>query len=223
LCAANRPNPAVNEFVGAIERLRYDQLVIRNQEHHGLIKRVLGDAYLALALQQLRIEENVAGSCHVHATLTESGKSLEVDGNGVGAVDAMFAALLTRYGAEYRSLQTVSLVGFSVSAAMETKQAQSGVDAMGSVVIDVQNSEGQRFSFQESSRSVTLSSARAVLSIVEYFVNSERAFIMLDTARRDAIERNREDLVSRYTAEMAELVESTSYTEVIDKIRKRMR
>ena len=39
-------------------------------------------------------------------------------------------------------------------------------------------------------------------------------------ARRDALARGREDLVARYTAEMAEVVESTSYAEVIENIRK---
>jgi LeuA allosteric (dimerisation) domain len=210
------------------EHLRYHEAVNPNQEHQGLITRVLGDAYVSLKLHKLIIEESnggndaTSGSCKVTATITERDKQSDVEGAGVGAVDAMFTGLLSRYGAEYPSLRTLSLVGFSVSAAMETKKAQSGVDAMGTVVIDVQNSEARRFSFQESSRSVTLSSARCVLSIVEYFVNSERAFIMLDKARRDASERNREDLVSRYTAEMVEIVECTSYTEVIASIRKRM-
>jgi hypothetical protein len=38
-------------------------------------------------------------------------------------------------------------------------------------------------------------------------------------ALKDARERNRSDLVQRYTNTMAMLVENTSYSEVIDKIR----
>ena len=44
-----------------------------------------------------------------------------------------------------------------------------------------------------------------------------------DAARfRDAIARGREDLVARYTAELSEVVESTSYAEVIANIRKEL-
>ena len=63
--------------------------------------------------------------------------------------------------------------------------------------------------------SVTTSTARAVLACVQYFVNAERAFLTLQNAREDAIARGREDLVARYTAEMAEVVQSTSYAQVV--------
>ena len=61
-----------------------------------------------------------------------------------------------------------------------------------------------------------------MLACVQYFVNAERAFLTLHNARRDAMARCREDLVARYTAEMAEVVESTSYAEVIANIRREM-
>ncbi|MCA9547300.1 MAG: hypothetical protein KC613_23015, partial [Myxococcales bacterium] len=53
----------------------------------------------------------------------------------------------------------------------------------------------------------------------EYFVNSERAFVMLHRALLDAKGRHRADLVEQYTSKLAELVNSTSYSEVIQKIR----
>ena len=105
---------------------------------------------------------------------------------------------------------------------MESKKAQAGVDAVGRVTLDVTNSEGRHFSFTDASRSVTTSTARAVLACVQYFVNAERAFLTLHNARRDALARGREDLVARYTAEMAEVVEATSYAEVIANIRKEL-
>ncbi len=194
----------------------------RTIEHQPLIARVLGDAYLPLRLTRLTVEEAVDEKCRVKVVLTEHAKVVEAEGEGVGVVDAIFAALLGRYGREYASLKTLTVSGFSVVANLDSKCGQNGVDAAGTIVIDVCNSEGNRFSFSDTSRSVTLSTARAVVAVVEYFVNSERAFITLDKARRDAMDRNRDDLVTRYTAEMAELVESTSYTEVIEAIRKRM-
>jgi hypothetical protein len=205
-----------------LQRSRYDERVQRNMEHQPLIARVLGDAYITLRLARLTVDEAVDAQCRVKVVVLEGAKEVEVEGEGVGVVDAIFAGLLNRYGREYASLKTLALAGFSVSANIESKRGQSGVDAAGTIVIDVCNSEGNRFSFSDTSRSVTSSTARAVLSVVEYFINSERAFIMLDKARRDAIDRNRDDLITRYTAEMAELVESTSYTDVIQSIRSRL-
>jgi len=58
--------------------------------------------------------------------------------------------------------------------------------------------------------------------VVEYFVNAERAFVTLSHARKDALARGRADLVARYTAELAEVVRSTSYAEIIDTLRKEL-
>ena len=190
------------------------------QEHLPLIRRILGANYLELALHRLAVEDTPSDGTTVRATVTERGAAVEVEGKGVGVVDARYSGLLGRYASEYQSLTSIQLVGFSVSPQLETKTGDSGVDAIGTVTIDVENSEGKHFTFSDTSRSVTTSIARAVLAVVQYFVNAERAFLTLHHARKDALERGREDLVARYTAEMAEVVESTSYAEVIDLIRR---
>jgi hypothetical protein len=182
---------------------------------------VLGANVVDLKLHRLAIEE-IDGGSRVKLAVSEGEQVVEVEGHGVGLVDALFAGLLDRYAREYQSLHTIQLTGFQVAADIGTKQAQAGVDAVARVTLDVTNSEGLIFSFSDASRSVTSSTARAVLAMVSYFVNAERAFLTLHNARRDALARGREDLVSRYTAEMAAVVESTSYAEVIANIRKEM-
>ena len=193
-----------------------------NLEHEALIKRILGANYLTLAFQKAVIEEDPTTGSTVKLSLLEAEQPVEVEGKGVGVVDAIYAGLLGRYAREYESLKTIQLVGFHVAADIETKKAQAGVDAVGKVTLDVTNSEGRHFTFNDASRSVTTSTARAVVACVQYFVNAERAFLTLFNARRDALARGREDLVARYTAEMAEVVESTSYAEVIAKARKEL-
>jgi len=180
---------------------------------------VLGANYFELTMHRLTIEELDGGSS-VKLEVLEGDQTVEVEGRGVGLVDALYAALLDRYAREYQSLKTIQMTGFHVAADIETKKAQAGVDAVARVTLDVSNSEGRLFSFSDASRSVTSSTARAVLVMVQYFVNAERAFLTLHHARRDALARGREDLVSRYTAEMSAVVESTSYAEVIANIRK---
>ena len=189
--------------------------------HEPLIRKVLGANFLELKLARLVLEELDSASS-VRVNIVEADQGVDVEGKGVGVVDAVHAALLDRYAREYQSLKTIQLSNFHVAADIETKKAQAGVDAIVRVSLDVTNSEGRHFTFSDASRSMTSSSARVVIAMVQYFVNAERAFVTLHNARRDALARGREDLVSRYTAEMAEVVESTSYAEVIANIRKEL-
>ena len=191
-------------------------------EHEPLIRRVLGTNYLQLSLAKLTIDEDPKDGASVKVIVNEGDQPSTVEGKGVGVVDALWAALLDRYAREYQSLKTIQLVGFQVGADMDTKKAQAGVDAIGRVTLDVTNSEGRHFTFSDQSRSIITSTARAVVACMQFFVNAERAFLTLHNARRDASARGREDLVARYTAEMAEVVEATSYAEVIANIRKEL-
>lgn len=191
-------------------------------EQETLIRKVLGANFLQLSLVKLTIDEDPGATTTVSCRLQEGDQTVDVVGTGVGVVDALYNGLVDRYGREYQSLKTIQIVGFQLAADMASKHEKAGVDAVGKVTLDVVNSENKYFSFTDESRSVTTSSARAVIQCVQYFVNAERAFLMLYHARRDALERGREDLVARYTAELAELVESTSYAEVIANIRKEL-
>ncbi len=190
--------------------------------HDQLIRRVLGTNFLQLSLVKLQIEEDTADGASVKVSVKEGDSLVDAEGKGVGVVDALYSAMLGRYAREYQSLNTIQLKGFSVAADMESKKAQAGVDAVGRVTLDVTNSEGRHFTFTDASRSVVSSTARSVIAAIEYFVNAERAFMTLHNARRDAASRGREDLVARYTAEMAEVVEATSYADVIANIRKEL-
>jgi hypothetical protein len=193
-----------------------------SNSHEQLIRRVLGTNFLHLSLVKMQIEETDGSGASVKVTVKEGETPVDAEGKGVGVVDALYSAMLDRYAREYQSLKTIELAGFSVDADIASKKVQAGVDAVGKVTLDVTNSEGRHFTFSDASRSVVSSTARAVIAAVEYFVNAERAFLTLHNARRDAAARGREDLVSRYTAEMAEVVEATSYAEVIANIRKEL-
>jgi hypothetical protein len=188
---------------------------VDKRDNEAVIRRVLGTNYLQLGLVRLVVEEDERNGSTVRVTVNEGDQPVEVEGKGVGVVDALFSGLLGRYAREYHSLETIQLQAFHVAADVETKKAQAGLDAVGKVTLDVTNSEGRHFTFSDASRSVTKSTACAVLACVQYFVNAERAFLTLYSARQDALTRGREDLVARYTAEMAEIVESTSYADVL--------
>lgn len=186
-----------------------------------LIQRVLDKDYVELRLVKLSIEEDPDEiKTRVKLQLSDqSSANFEAEGEGVGPVDAVFSALLGRYAEEYESLKSIEIAHFNVAADIDTKKAKAGVDAVGRVTLGMHNSEGKLFEFSDESRSVTRSAARAVLAAVEYFVNAERAFVILHRARADAKERRRDDLVTRYTRELAEVVKSTSFAEVIESMK----
>lgn len=196
----------------------------RHKENLELIKRVLGSEYLELEIVGLTLKEDFsAHTSRVALELREksNGQSaFTIEGEGVGLVNALVHAFVARYSPEYQSLTSIEFSGFSVSAQFDTKKERAGSDAMGEVVLVVRNSEGREFRFSDRSRSVATSAARAVLAAIEYFVNAERAYVTVYRALQDARDRDRSDLVSRYTRELAEIVKSTSYAEVIEKIKK---
>lgn len=187
-----------------------------------LIRRILGDGYLELRLAKLSSEEVPELAARVTVEVTERGQPTTIEGEGVGPIDALWGALIGRYAREYQSLKSLTLASFHVSAAVESKRRKAGLDALARVEVAVMNSEHRRFVFIDESRSVTASAARNVIAVVEYFVNAERAFVTLSHARKDALARGRQDLVTRYTAELSEVVKSTSYAEVIEALRREL-
>ncbi len=188
-----------------------------------LVSRVLGDDTLDLHVEQLKVEENFdAGHCTADLVVTGMpghDQAISLSGKGVGVVDAVFHALKDTLSREYPSLNSIRFSGFEIRADFNTRKDDSGSDAAGTVVLVVESSSDRRFEFAHTSRSITASMVIATLQASEYFVNTERAFILLHRALDDARARNRSDLVTRYNLEMAEIVENTSYSEVIERLR----
>src|SRR5690349_15748057 len=99
-----------------------------------LIRKVLGKDYLELAVKHLSVEEDAEVSTTATITVVEAGAPVEIQGQGVGVVDAIYGGLLARFSLEYQSLKTIQLAGFTVDADVETtKKAKAGVDAVGKV------------------------------------------------------------------------------------------
>lgn len=201
--------------------LRYHcQVTSRPHANLELISRVLGSDAVELRIQRLELEENFEDhSSHVVVTATDGGRELIIEGDGVGLVDALWSGFTKYFCAEYESLKTIELAGFTIATDVETKKHTEGTDAIGEVTLEVKNSDGKSFRFKDRSRSIATSSARSVLAAIEYFLNAERAFIKLHSSLQDAKRRNRSDLISRFTGELAEVVKSTSYAAVIEKIK----
>lgn len=195
---------------------------VDQQSSAQLVRDVLGDDYLDFDVTHYGFEENVSsGHATVHATVAggASRAPREIKGDGVGFVNAVFRAFKDAYSGEYPSLKSILFAGFTVQADFDTRGEDAGSDAVAKVVLTVNNSSGRPFNFENASRSVTLSAMKCTIGAIEYFVNTERAFVRLHQALDDAKSRNRSDLIERYQLQLARLVENTSYSEVIEKLR----
>lgn len=198
----------------------------RRTANHTLVANVLKADYLKLDIARYSITEHVAedGPCEARVELHRSGHENEaaevLEGSGVGVVDAVYNGLIARFAEEFPSLTTLAFTGFRVEGHMETSRGKAGADAVAGVTLNVRNSEGIGFEFEARARSVLAASIDAVVQVGEFFVNSERAFILMHRALLDAKSRHRADLVERYTSQLAELVKTTSYTQVIERIRR---
>ena len=188
-----------------------------------LVAEVLDGTELRLRVDAYRLEENLEAGilevrCDVHDERT--GNKEIIQGRGVGIVDAMFQGLVALYSGTFPSLKSIRFADFSMKADVESGRDLARSDMAAEVTLRVVNSEGREFSFTHASPSITRSSLAVVLQSVEFFINSERAFIAVYRALQHARAQNRADSVTRYTAQLTTLVEATSYTEVIAAIRK---
>ena len=182
-----------------------------------LIKQVLGEDYLHLEVSTLSLRDDMCGRCNATVELVNG---LTIQSTGVGQVNAIFNAFKDYYAEEYQSLKTIELADFSVTINKKGREYIDGTDAPCRVFLEIKNSGGNYFDFVDASHSLLASTGRSVAAVAEFFINSERAYVILYRALQDARERNRQDLVTRYEHELGLVVQNTSYAEVIDKIRK---
>ncbi len=176
-----------------------------------LIKKILSDKYCTIGVKTIAILDDLdAGTCHISLHL-RSGESVE--DKGVGMVDAIFAGLKKHHASEYPSLNSIELQDF-----MATSKAK-GTQAPVEVELYIKNSYGNLFMFRDNSYSLISSAARVSVAAVEFFINSEKAFLLVHKALKNARDRDRTDLVARYEAELAFLVRNTSYTEMVEAVR----
>ncbi|MFT5430162.1 MAG: hypothetical protein ACI9OJ_000835, partial [Myxococcota bacterium] len=91
--------------------------MIHEQERMlGLVKEVLGDAFMALEIVHYDLHEDFAREqTNIRCTISDTtGERTEIEGAGVGLIDAFFHALLSRLAQDYPSLNSIIIEKFSV-------------------------------------------------------------------------------------------------------------
>ena len=183
-----------------------------------LAHEVLREGYRSFTVERLEVVEEARVTVRARLRRTPGDDVHEIVGNGVGLVDAFFDGVLSAWADEFPSLKTISIADFAVGSGFDGTRGRRS-DALAVARLQVVNSHGVTFTFERKTPSVTRSCIRVALDAVTFFVNSERAYVQLQLAMKDAKERRRSDLVARYRDQMGVLVQATSYSEVIERLR----
>jgi len=190
-----------------------------------LTKEILGHNYMKLMIRNLELKEDFGAlrsslKAELDAFVGEQTKLIRIEGEGVGLVDAAFDGMMRAYGLEHISLASVSVDDFSISIKFRETQGLKS-DAYAIALLRMRNSENHEFAFTYRTPSISQSSLAVVVDAIQFFINSERAFVQLHMAVEDAKSRGRSDLAERYQQQMAVLVTATSYKLVVDRLQKK--
>lgn len=189
------------------------------------MKEILQDDYLEMHVVSYELTEDLDDqSCTMHATLRhEDGASFSVEGKGVGTIDAFFTGLRDRLADDYPSLESIRFSEFRIEGLLESDIGpDQTLKAEAEATVGISNDKGREFVFKSTAPSVSRAGLEATLEGAEYFVNSERTYVRLHEILEHYRSEGRTDLVDKYTDLMSQVVENTSYSEVVEQIRNKV-
>jgi hypothetical protein len=192
----------------------------------GLMKEILQDDYLHLNVHNYTLNENLdEGSVDIECRLSDQkDDGFEVSGTGVGVIDALFDGLKKRMADDYPSLESIRFSEFSIKGLISSDVSPDvATKAEAVATVGIVNSENKEFEFEATAPSVSRAGIQATILAAEYFVNSERTYVKLHEILEHYRSEGRTDLVEKYTDLMSKVVENTSYSEVVEKIREQMK
>jgi hypothetical protein len=159
----------------------------------------------------------------ITCTFSSSGadeKPLQIEGKGVGMVDALYAGLVNEMSKKYESLSDLIFEDFSVNVKLQGNKNTRLLHSPVEICLVIVGPKQKRFYFRAQSRSIAMTAVKVVSNAVEYLVNAELAVVELHKSILDASNRRREDLKKRYTSQLSEIVCVTSYEKVIKNLDK---
>ena len=190
-----------------------------------LMREILQDDYTELSVRLYTLTESFDESeplCRLTCHLSNvDGSDLTVESEGVGVIDALFTGLRDRLADDYPSLRSIRFSQLNIKGliAKEDGTAET-TQAEAEATVGILNSEGAEFIFQATAPSVSRAGMQATVRAAQYFVNSERTFVRLHEILQHYREEGRTDLVEKYTELMSRVVRNTSYSEVVERIKK---
>jgi hypothetical protein len=190
----------------------------------GLMKEILQEDYMGLRVVSYTLTENLDENiCRIQCELHDGEDAIMVEGEGVGTIDALFDGLKSRLAGDYPSLESIRFAEFDIEGLISSEDGpETATEAEAKATVNIRNSEDKDFEFNARAPSVSRAGIQATVSAAEYFVNSERTYVRLHEILEHYRSEGRTDLVEKYTDLMSQVVENTSYSEVVERIRESM-
>lgn len=191
----------------------------------GLMKEILQENYLTLSVHSYTLNEDLDNDrVDIECTLSEGdAPPIQVSGGGVGVIDALFDALKKRLADEYPSLKSIRFSEFSIQGLLSSDDSPDvAIKSQAVARVGIRNSENRDFEFEARAPSVSRAGVQATVQAAEYFVNSERTYVRLHEILKHYLSEGRTDLVEKYTDLMSRVVQNTSYSEVVERIRQQL-
>ncbi len=181
-----------------------------------LVAIVLAGDEVSLTPQSCAFREDFKKSTSsVKCTFREGDDKKSVSAIGTGPVDALYKALMVEYSARFNSLKGVSFTAFAIEADFVAAKGPN-TDAIAEVILETSGNSRRTTTFRNKNRSRNLAVIGVVFDAFNFYINCERAFLKLRSLVKEARARGRSDLASKYTFQMASLVEVACYKSVVD-------
>ncbi len=200
-------------------------MLSKQEKMLSLMKEILQDQYMHLVVESYTLHENLAENVsHIECKLrNDDGTTLSVAGKGVGTIDALFNGLRTSLANEFPSLNSISFSQFTIQGLLSSdNDFGTTTRAEAEATVGVTNNKGREFIFKAKQPSISRAGMQATVEATEYFVNSERTYVKLHEILEHYRSEGRTDLVEKYTDLMTQVVRNTSYSEVVERIRRSM-
>jgi len=184
-----------------------------------IVREVLDKKYINLFIGNFILkEEDKEKISNISCVISFSNEweDVIIEGKGRGVVDALIGAIIAQFGGVFFSLQQLEFDDFAMRVKFKNSFTRR-TDAPVEIKLALKNKRGQRIYFFAESRSMVVAAISVIRRAFEYLINAERAILQLRESIFEATERNRRDLVTTYTDQMARLVKILSYEEVIKK------
>ena len=190
-----------------------------HQRHiENIIKEVLGEEYINLFITNFVLSENdeqQISNIFCDIKFSNEWKDEQIEGHGTGAVNALVNGMMKTFSQKFFSLEQVELDDFAVRVKFASNRRST--DAPVEIKLALRNQRNQRIYFYATSRSMVIAAVSVIRKAFEYLINAERAILQLREDIAYATLRNRQDLASKYTTQMTELVRILSYENAIKK------
>jgi len=193
----------------------------QRQKNLTIICEILQTDYVSLSFKESTIMESEGKSTHIECVIKESsGAERLISGTGLGAVDALFNALIKTYMSTCITLEDIVVQEFHIfvdrtDLRRRHRTGHLGADALVNTCLVINNGLGPIVPFRSQNTSAVRAMLDVVLSAIEFYINSEQAVRRLREYIEDARSRRRQDLVEFYTSRMVDLVKNVSYERVL--------